>query len=141
MLISAFSRSLSGGLAAKRLRNSSSLRSTYSRTRRSKSPSDNLSRIHRVLGIGRVRPRVGILLQAVETCVPFEVFERPEFLRLCQAGRVQRMLNELLANFFDEVRRNATAVVIDPVAAKQTLIASQLFHPLCVPPRCATREC
>jgi hypothetical protein len=28
-----------------------------------------------------------------------EVSERPEFLRLCQTGRVQRILNELLANF------------------------------------------
>jgi hypothetical protein len=91
-----------------------------------------LGRIHCGLGLGRLALRRGIL-QGVEAGVPLEVSERPEFLRLCQTGRVQRILNELLANFFDEVLRHLAAVVIDAIAAKQMLIARHLFHPrLCI---------
>ena len=103
MLISAFSRSISRGIAGKALTEFFILVFDVLADQPEQIAVGQLGRIHRRLGIGRVGRRVGILLKAVEAGVPFEVSERPEFLRLCQTGRVQRILNELFANFFDEV--------------------------------------
>ena len=50
---------------------------------------------------------------------------------------MQRKLDELFANFFDEMVRYAPTVVIDAIAVMQTLIASHLFHSLL----CITKVC
>ncbi len=122
MLISAFSRSLS--VAIKTLKEFFVLAFDVIADEPEQVALGQLGRIRCRLGIDRARPSGALLLEALEACVPFEVAERPEFPRLCYAGRLQRMLNELLADFFDEVLRHAPAVVINSVAAAmQTLIA------------------
>ena len=89
--------------------------------------------------LSRTRCRCGIgtvgrlFLQGSEAGVPFEVSKRAAFLRLCKAGRFQRLLNERSANIFDELQRHATLIIKDALAAQQTLFTRHLIHPrLCI---------
>jgi hypothetical protein len=75
-----------------------------------------------------------------EPGIPFEVAQRATLFGFFETGGVQRDLHDLLADRVDEVQRNAAAVVIDAVTAKQMLVGHG-FDSLRVSSRCATREC